>query len=56
MFGLPMESFLAFLIWPVIYIVISVIMYFVMAKNDKKEEEWEERYDQWKKQEVKDHD
>lgn len=47
MFGLPISSFFCFLIWPVVYIVIAVIMYFVMAKHDKEEEKWEEAYEKW---------
>ena len=40
-FGLEPHVFFAFLSWPVTYIVIALIMYVVMAKNDKKEEAWE---------------
>lgn len=45
--GLQPIVFFAFLSWPVTYIIIAIIMYFVMAKNDKKEEEWEKAYDAW---------
>lgn len=34
-FGLPVQSFLAFCIWPVVYITIAIIAYFLMAKNDR---------------------
>jgi len=33
-FGMPTISFLAFLSWPVIFITISIIIYFQMAKDD----------------------
>ena len=46
-FGLEPHVFFAFLSWPVTYIIIAIIMYFVMAKNDKKEEAWEKAYDEW---------
>jgi preprotein translocase subunit YajC len=46
-FGLEPHVFFAFLSWPVTYIVIALIMYVVMAKNDKKEEAWEKAYDEW---------
>lgn len=46
-FGLEPHVFFAFLSWPVIYTIIAIIMYFVMAKHDKKEEAWEEAYDKW---------
>lgn len=46
-FGLQPMVFFAFLSWPVTYIAISIIMYFVMAKHDKEEEEWEKAYDAW---------
>ena len=46
-FGLQPLVFFAFLSWPVTYIVIAIIMYFVMAKHDKEEEAWEKAYDEW---------
>ena len=46
-FGLEPHVFFAFLSWPVTYIIIAIIMYFVMGKNDKKEEAWEKAYDEW---------
>ena len=46
-FGLEPHVFFAFLSWPVTYIVIAIIMYFVMAKHDKEEEAWEKAYDEW---------
>ena len=46
-FGLEPHVFFAFLSWPITYIVIAVIMYFVMAKHDKGEEAWEKAYDEW---------
>lgn len=46
-FGLQPMVFFAFLIWPVVYIAVSVTMYFVMAKHDKEEEKWEEAYEKW---------
>lgn len=46
-FGLEPHVFFAFLSWPVTYIIIAIIMYFVMAKHDKKEEAWEKAYDEW---------
>lgn len=46
-FGLEPHVFFAFLSWPVTYIIIAVIMYFVMAKHDKEEEAWEKAYDEW---------
>lgn len=45
--GLQPIVFFAFLSWPVTYIAISIIMYFVMARNDKKEEAWEKAYEAW---------
>ena len=47
MFGLEPYVFFAFLSWPVTYIIIAVVMYFVMAKHDKEEEAWEKAYDEW---------
>ena len=32
--GMPAQSFFAFLSWPVIYITLSVIVYFIMKKQD----------------------
>ncbi len=49
-FGLQPVVFFAFLSWPVTYIVVAVIMYFVMAKHDRKEEEWEKAYEKWQAQ------
>lgn len=46
-FGLQPLVFFAFLSWPVTYIVIAIIMYFVMGKHDKEEEAWEKAYDEW---------
>ena len=46
-FGLEPHVFFAFLSWPVTYIIIAIIMYFVMAKHDKEEEVWEKAYDEW---------
>ena len=46
-FGLEPHVFFAFLSWPVTYIVIAIIMYFVMGKHDKEEEAWEKAYDEW---------
>jgi hypothetical protein len=46
-FGLEPHVFLAFLSWPVTYIVIAIIMYIVMGKHDKEEEAWEKAYDEW---------
>ena len=46
-FGLEPHVFFAFLSWPVTYIVIAIIMYFVMAKHDREEEAWEKAYDEW---------
>ncbi|MDO4833795.1 MAG: hypothetical protein Q4A40_02020 [Bacillota bacterium] len=46
-FGLEPHVFFAFLSWPVTYIIIAIIMYFVMGRNDKKEEAWEKAYDEW---------
>ena len=46
-FGLEPHVFFAFLSWPVTYIVIAIIMYFVMAKHDKEEEAWEKAYNEW---------
>ena len=46
-FGLEPHVFFAFLSWPVTYIIIAIIMYFVMAKHDKEEEAWEKAYDEW---------
>lgn len=46
-FGLEPQVFLSFLSWPVTYVIIAIIMYFVMGNNDKKEEAWEQRYDEW---------
>ena len=46
-FGLEPHVFFAFLSWPITYIIIALIMYVVMAKNDKKEEAWEKAYDEW---------
>lgn len=34
-FGMPVQSFLAFCIWPIVYVTIAIIAYFVMAKHDK---------------------
>ena len=48
-FGLEPHVFFAFLSWPVTYIIIAIIMYFVMGAHDKKEEEWERAYDEWQK-------
>ncbi len=45
--GLQPLVFFSFLSWPVTYIIISIIMYFVMARNDKKEEAWEKAYEEW---------
>ena len=45
--GVQPLVFFSFLSWPVTYIIISIIMYFVMARNDKKEEAWEKAYDEW---------
>lgn len=33
-FGMPTVSFLAFLSWPVIYLVIALVLYVIMAKQD----------------------
>lgn len=46
-FGLQPLVFFAFLSWPVTYVVIAIIMYFVMGKHDKEEEAWEKAYDEW---------
>ena len=46
-FGLQPLVCFAFLSWPVTYIVIAIIMYFVMAKHDREEEAWEKAYDEW---------
>lgn len=46
-FGLQPIVFFSFLSWPVIYICVAIIMYFVMAKHDKEEEAWEKAYDEW---------
>ena len=46
-FGLQPLVFFAFLSWPVTYIVIAIIMYFVMGKHDKEEVAWEKAYDEW---------
>lgn len=46
-FGLEPHVFFAFLSWPVTYIIIAIIMYFVMGKHDKEEEAWEKAYDEW---------
>ena len=46
-FGLEPHVFFAFLSWPVTYVIIAIIMYFVMAKHDKEEEAWEKAYDEW---------
>ena len=46
-FGLSPIVFFSFLSWPVTYIIIAIIMYIVMGKNDKKEEAWEAAYDEW---------
>lgn len=46
-FGLQPAVFFSFLVWPIVYIVIAIIMYFVMASHDKKEEAWEKAYDEW---------
>lgn len=48
-FGLEPHVFFAFLSWPVTYIIIAIIMYFVMGAHDKKEEEWEKAYEEWEK-------
>lgn len=47
--GLDPKIFMMFLSWPITYIIIAIIMYFVMASNDKKEEEWEKAYEEWQK-------
>lgn len=49
-FGLEPQVFFTFLIWPVVYPVIAIIMYFVMAKNDKKEAPIEEENEKWLKE------
>ncbi len=46
-FGLEPIVFFSFLSWPITYPIIAIIMFFVMAKNDKKEEAWEKAYDEW---------
>lgn len=38
-FGMPVSSFLTFLSWPVLWIAISLYMYFKMAKEDEMDEE-----------------
>jgi preprotein translocase subunit YajC len=45
--GLQPVVFFSFLSWPFVYIIVAIIMYFVMAKNDKKEEEWEQAFEKW---------
>ena len=45
--GLHPAVFFSFLVWPIVYIVIVIIMYFVMASHDRKEEAWEKAYDEW---------
>ncbi len=48
-FGLEPHVFFAFLSWPVTYVCIAIIMYFVMGAHDKKEEQWEKAYEEWQK-------
>lgn len=49
-FGMPTISFLVFLSWPVTFIVAAIIVYFIMAKQDVKEEEFEIAYEKYMKQ------
>jgi predicted membrane protein len=45
--GLEPIVFFAFLSWPITYIIIALIMYVVMARQDKKEEAWEQAFEKW---------
>jgi preprotein translocase subunit YajC len=48
--GLEPLVFFAFLSWPFTYIIIAIIMYFCMARSDKKEEAWEQAFEKWQKE------
>lgn len=37
-FGMPVSSFFTFAIWPIVYTIASIIIYFKMAEQDKLEE------------------
>jgi preprotein translocase subunit YajC len=45
--GLEPQVFFSFLSWPITYIVIAIIMFLVMGRNDKKEEQWEQDFEKW---------
>lgn len=38
-FGMPASSFFTFLSWPVLWVAISLYMYFKMAKEDEMDED-----------------
>jgi hypothetical protein len=48
-FGLEPIVFLSFLSWPFTYIVVAIIIFLIMGKNDKKEEAWEAAFEKWQK-------
>lgn len=38
-FGMPASSFFAFLSWPILWVAISMYVYFKMAKEDEMDEQ-----------------
>ena len=47
--GLQPIVFMAFLSWPITYVVVCLIMYAYMGHTEKKERAWEEAYDEYVK-------
>lgn len=46
--GMPISTFLAILIWPIVYIIVAFIDYFIMKKQDEQidDSEFEEHLGQ----------
>lgn len=42
--GMPLVSAFAYLSWPIVYIVIAIIIYFNMAKQDKITAEYDKEF------------
>jgi len=43
LFNLPLETFLAFIPWPFIWLTFAIVMYFKLKKEDDREEQMNNR-------------